>query len=82
MTPEQYQREATELWQRISDVCKGADHDVVLGALFSLYRQVVLANPCCAQNAANFCMVTAMEFANLASREQAGQVSPGPAHVH
>jgi hypothetical protein len=82
MNSADYQRTAQALVKRLDECCVGNDHDVVLGALVYLYAIGVRANPCCAATAANICARLAHEFSQLAAELQAGNVSPGPNHVH
>lgn len=71
MSPEQYARDAMALITRINDVCIGQQHEIVLCALLSLYRQVALASPCCADGAANHCRHLAAELYELVAQEGA-----------
>lgn len=62
-TPRQNAQRILALQQLVKGACHGHEHDVVLSALGSAFRDVALQHPCCADSVVQFCLTLAGELA-------------------
>lgn len=75
-TREEKMREVSAIADAICDLVATREHGLTLDALLCVYKALAKKFPCCTQHAANACMASAVELAQVAALRREASAAP------